>query len=131
MLFGREFIVSSPDQVDEILSGFFKTDYMAATVLATPQSLAEIGEKPVCKIDVPCLVIAGDEDTMAPLPAVRELHDSLPNSKLCLLERTGHLMNIERPEEFNEALGSFYQGRFSTPSKYISSWGSRLHRGEP
>jgi pimeloyl-ACP methyl ester carboxylesterase len=46
---------------------------------------------------------------MAPLPAVRELHDVLSNSKWCLLERTGHMMNIERPKEFNKVLRSFYQ----------------------
>ncbi len=110
MTFGQDFIASSPDQVDEILSGFFKTDYMAAAVLATPESLAEIGQEPVSEIDVPCLVVAGDEDTMAPLVAVRELHDALPNSKWCLIEHTGHMMNIEKPEEFNETLSSFYHG---------------------
>ena len=107
MTFGEDFIESSPDQIDEILSGFYDTDVVAASVLAAPESLAEIAAKTVSEIKTPCLVVAGDEDTLAPQIAVRELYEALPNAQWLLLERTGHMLNIERPREFNEALGNF------------------------
>lgn len=110
MSFGEDFIKSSPDQVDDILSGFFKTDVVVASVLAAPESLAEIGKVPVSEIEVPCLVVAGDEDTMAPQIAVRELFNALPNAQWRLLERSGHMLNVERPQEFNEALSNFLHG---------------------
>ncbi|MEZ5551242.1 MAG: alpha/beta fold hydrolase [Pseudomonadales bacterium] len=113
MLFGSRFIADSPAQVDQILADMLKTDLAAASVLATPRSIGEIGKLPVSGIKVPCLVVAGDEDFMAPMAASQDLHDALPDSRWCLIKDAGHLMNIEQPDAFNAALERFY-GEIST-----------------
>lgn len=55
-------------------------------------------------IRVPTLVIAGREDPSTP-PAEGELiAASIPGARLVVLEGAAHLLNVERPEPFNELL---------------------------
>ena len=58
------------------------------------------------KIKVPTLIIVGDLD--APFIAPSKLmHERIAGSKLVVIPGAGHLANIERPFEFNEAVVSF------------------------
>lgn len=61
-------------------------------------------------IACPTLVVAGDEDTLIPPAAAREMHDAIPGSHLEILPRCGHLANLEQPQDFNRALGRFLEG---------------------
>ena len=58
-------------------------------------------------IDVPTLVIVGTEDKVLPVTESRQLADAIPDAQLALVERAGHLSNIEAPERFNAVLGEF------------------------
>ena len=40
-------------------------------------------------------------------PEHPEILDYLPNGRMLVLEDCGHIMNMERPEEFNKALREF------------------------
>jgi pimeloyl-ACP methyl ester carboxylesterase len=66
------------------------------------------------KIDVPSLIVTGDEDDPCLEPALL-LKRSIPNAGLVVLPRAGHTINIEDPEAFNRALFEFFmlvdQGR--------------------
>ncbi|MQA95259.1 MAG: alpha/beta fold hydrolase [Streptosporangiales bacterium] len=55
----------------------------------------------------PALVIAGEEDTLATVDEARAMADALPDARLVVVGQSGHLAAIERPEEFNEAVGEF------------------------
>jgi len=59
------------------------------------------------QIQVPALVVVGDEDTLTPPDMARTLASNIPNAKLEIIPRAGHLSNIEQPEEFNRALRDF------------------------
>ena len=59
------------------------------------------------KVDVPTLVIVGEEDGLTPPDAARKLHELIGGSKLVVIPGAGHLSNIEAPEAFNGALGEF------------------------
>ncbi len=52
------------------------------------------------EIQVPTLVIAGDSDLSVTPEQARETADALPNSKLLVIERSGHYPFIEQPEAF-------------------------------
>ena len=54
-------------------------------------------------IDVPSLVIAGDEDTLIPREAADQMFDALPDAHLCVIGNAGHLASLEVPEVFNKA----------------------------
>ncbi len=58
-------------------------------------------------IDVPCLVVAGSEDILAPPRHSIELKKKLPNSKLVIMKECGHFMMLEQPEIFNKHLKEF------------------------
>lgn len=59
------------------------------------------------KIEVPTLIITGDQDPIMPLPTSEEMHRSIAGSEMKVLNDAAHLSNIDRPDEFNAALRDF------------------------
>lgn len=64
------------------------------------------------KLNVPTLIIVGDEDDPCIQPALF-MKEAIPRSGLLMMPQTGHAVNIERPEEFNSALDHFYAEVFN------------------
>jgi 3-oxoadipate enol-lactonase len=58
-------------------------------------------------IDVPTLILVGEEDGITPPALSEELHRLIPGSKLSTIAGAGHLANAEQPEAFNWAIESF------------------------
>ena len=68
---------------------------------------------PVAKlgaIRVPALVVVGADDRLTPPSVAREMVTAIPNARLAILRRAGHLSNIEQPEWFNRVLEEFLVG---------------------
>jgi 3-oxoadipate enol-lactonase len=61
-------------------------------------------------IDVPTLIVVGDEDVATPTGEARTLHRLIPHSRLEVLEQAGHLSNLERPAAFNTVVSEFLAG---------------------
>ena len=57
-------------------------------------------------IDVPTLVIAGEED-IPPLSAAELMRDRIAGSTLHVIPKAGHYAAMERPEEYARVLGEF------------------------
>ncbi|MFB9907892.1 alpha/beta fold hydrolase [Allokutzneria oryzae] len=49
---------------------------------------------------VPTLVVVGEQDSLTPPSAARDMVDALPDASLAVLPASGHLTPIERPREF-------------------------------
>ncbi|MFJ7215779.1 alpha/beta fold hydrolase [Amycolatopsis sp. NPDC098790] len=58
-------------------------------------------------IDVPTLVVVGSEDEFTPVADAELIHREIPGSTLVVVEGAGHLPNLERETEFNDALDTF------------------------
>ena len=58
-------------------------------------------------IDVPTLVIVGDEDVPTPVDEARSLASIITGSRLEILSQAGHVSNIERPAAFNTVVSEF------------------------
>lgn len=71
-------------------------------VLATRPSLFAM-EAGLKAVRCPVTLLIGDRDTPCLAPNLF-LHRTIPGSALCVLPRTGHLPNLERPELFNRML---------------------------
>jgi pimeloyl-ACP methyl ester carboxylesterase len=57
------------------------------------------------RLEVPTLVVAGDQDRLTPPAHARRIADRLPQpAGLVELERTGHMSPLERPRELTQAL---------------------------
>lgn len=53
------------------------------------------------------LCVAGADDKTAPVASLQRLADGIAGADLEVIESCGHLVNLERPTEFNELLGAF------------------------
>jgi pimeloyl-ACP methyl ester carboxylesterase len=58
-------------------------------------------------IDVPTLVIVGEEDALTPPQDAAELEEGIERARLVRIPNVGHLTPLEAPEEFNGALLTF------------------------
>jgi 3-oxoadipate enol-lactonase len=58
-------------------------------------------------IDVPTLVVVGDEDALTPVKEARAMHERIVGSRLEVISQAGHLANLERPAAFNHVLTEF------------------------
>ncbi len=61
-------------------------------------------------VRVPTLVIGSDEDQVAPLEQMRALAAAIDGAGLTEIRGAGHLINLEKPEEFQRALENFLAG---------------------
>lgn len=58
-------------------------------------------------IDVPTLLVVGDEDAITPAKEMRAMHERIAGSVLEVVEQAGHLSPVEQSARFNEALARF------------------------
>ncbi|RSM48331.1 alpha/beta hydrolase [Amycolatopsis balhimycina DSM 5908] len=58
-------------------------------------------------IRVPTLVVVGSEDEFTPVADAELIHRKVRGSTLVVIEGAGHLPNLERETEFDEALSTF------------------------
>jgi pimeloyl-ACP methyl ester carboxylesterase len=66
-----------------------------------------IGQLPL--INLPVLVICGDEDRLTPPKYSSYLQQKLPRAELSVIEGAGHMVMVEKPGETNKAIGRFIQ----------------------
>ncbi len=59
------------------------------------------------RIDVPTLLVFGEEDAITPPDVARGLHAAIPGARLEWIAGAGHLPPIERPAEFAVVLSDF------------------------
>ncbi len=55
----------------------------------------------------PAMVITGEEDVMIRVDDSRAMADAIPGARFVRITNSGHLSNLENPEEFNSALLDF------------------------
>ena len=93
----------------EVIETMAGIDPAAYLIGAEAVWLADQRER-VHDIRVPTLVLCGAEDRITPPALSTALHRLIPASQYQAVDRAGHLINIERPEEFNTFVGAFIRG---------------------
>jgi pimeloyl-ACP methyl ester carboxylesterase len=89
---GRQALMeTSPD----VLAG----DFIACNRFDVMKRLGEI--------KAPTLVIAGSADQLTPVKYARFLVEHIPDARLAMIERAGHMMMLERPTEVANAVREF------------------------
>ena len=58
-------------------------------------------------IDVPVLIVVGDEDVLTPRKDAEAMHEAIRGSRVEVLAGAGHLSNLERPAAFNHVVSEF------------------------
>jgi pimeloyl-ACP methyl ester carboxylesterase len=59
----------------------------------------------LARIDVPALVVVGDEDAFTTRAHAEQMRELLKQSELVWMKQVGHMPNLEREPQFNKALG--------------------------
>lgn len=98
--------VASKELVDEI----YRTvnSRRALQVLSLAKSAIRHNvEKELSRIQVPCCLIWGKNDTITPPQVAKDFKRLIPHAELYWIEECGHVPMLERPGRFNEILDNF------------------------
>ncbi len=104
-----ERLFPNPDQA--ILRGAFKEQICQSNpsgYRSTMRSLAFFDVRAgVTEIQVPTLVITGENDTVVPPKSQAELARLIPGSQHKIIKDTGHAVTVEKPDRYNQLLLEF------------------------
>ena len=64
----------------------------------------------LANIAVPVLALVGDEDQVTPVAGAHQIAEGVPDGRLVVIPKAGHLANLEDASEFNSAVRSFLHG---------------------
>lgn len=78
-------------------------------VAAASRALAERPDSlpTLAIIDIPTLVVAGDQDEITPPDSLREIHRGIPGSRFVIIPNAGHVPPVEQPDLFAAVLRDF------------------------
>jgi pimeloyl-ACP methyl ester carboxylesterase len=92
------------------------SEFHPAGLRSMARSFAEADVRDVLPlIDVPTLLLYGDNDVRAPLNVAEDMHAAIPDSKLVVLPGAGHVCNIEAADRFNAELRAFLRSATDSP----------------
>lgn len=83
-------------------------DLRPASIRAQVEIMADTDQRDLLpRLAVPTLLIWGESDVRSPLGVARQFEREIPDATLVVLRGAGHMSNLERPEEFNDAVRTF------------------------
>ncbi len=99
--------LNNPELVDELhrMMSLAPEDGVGGALdalMSRPDSTATLAT-----INVPTLIIVGEEDALTPATEARTMHLAIGGSRLEIIAGAGHVSNAERPATFNHALSEF------------------------
>ena len=100
-------VVKSPEVVKQLRGMMADTDPKGAAAALQGMAIRQDQTTFLSRITVPTLILVGDEDAITPLPDAELLHREIRGSHLEIIAGAGHVLNLERPEEFNAAVINF------------------------
>lgn len=93
----------------EVVETMSRIDPAAYRIGAEAVWLADQRDR-AAAIDVPTLVVVGDQDFITPIDLSNELIDLIPEARMQVIAGAGHLTNLEKPATFNSIVESFIAG---------------------
>ncbi|MCA1709029.1 MAG: alpha/beta hydrolase, partial [Actinobacteria bacterium] len=97
-----------PEMVEEVTS--LMSGVRPAANEAMLRAMAEADLRDVLpRVDVPTLLLYGDQDVRSPVDVGRALHEGIPKSSFVILPGVGHLSNVEAAQQFNREVRSFLE----------------------
>ena len=103
------FDASAPDSVVASTAELMR-ETRPAGIRAMANALADADLREVLpRIDVPTLLVYGENDRRSPVAIGRDLHAAIAGSALVVVDGAGHAVNLEAPERFDEALRRFLE----------------------
>ncbi len=104
--FTPEFRAAHPDvmaAVGRAIAGTSAAGYAGCAAAIRDMNLVPM----LGDITVPTLIVAGADDPSTPPAKAQAIHERIAGSRLAVLERAAHLLNIEQAQAFGELLEHF------------------------
>jgi pimeloyl-ACP methyl ester carboxylesterase len=112
-----------PDVAYQIMSGAGSPGFLPALDALTDYDFRDrLGD-----VKCPTLIVWGDQDNLVPVEDADEFERVIPNARKVILEDTGHVPMIERPQTFNDLVMEFLheQPPAHAPEQVAEQAGSR------
>lgn len=97
---------ASDELRNEVIETMASIDPAAYRLGAAAVWLADQRDR-AAAIDIPTLILVGDEDRITPPELSHDLAQRIAGSRVEPIERAGHLANAEQPADFNAAIDRF------------------------
>jgi len=102
-----ETVSKRPEIVKRVRDMMLKTKPEGAASALLGMAEREDQTELLPRITSPTLILVGAEDALTPVADSEKMHKTIAGSRLVVLENAGHVSNLERTGEFNEALMNF------------------------
>ena len=99
---------ASPDlkeEMSDVVSDFHPQGFRLMAKSSADTDTADL----LPYIEVPTLLVWGDEDRRSPMNIAEQFRHAIPNAELTVIANAGHISNMEQPEEFNAQVRRFCQ----------------------
>jgi pimeloyl-ACP methyl ester carboxylesterase len=119
----HEMLAASAEEFDPTLPGLFAGDPPAEFLPLLEEIAAGVRRESLIRqllvmaeadkrellprIAVPTLLIWGELDARSPLSVAHQLEEAIPDTKLVVIPGSGHMSNLEQPDQFNRAVREF------------------------
>jgi pimeloyl-ACP methyl ester carboxylesterase len=110
ILFAPETLTDNPELVEEVFGWIDATDPRGAAAGLVAMRDRKDYIVLLGSFSQPALVIGADLDQAAPVENSRLIAEGLPEAELCILHGGGHMVSLEQPTGFNEAILEFLAG---------------------
>src|SRR5215213_4751866 len=102
-----ETVSKRPEVVKFVRDMMLKTKPEGAAAALRGMAEREDQTELLPKISVPTLILVGAEDAITAVTDSEKMHHAIETSSLVVLDHAGHVSNLERTPQFNEALLHF------------------------
>ena len=102
-----ETVSKRPEIVKRVRGMMLKTKPEGAAAALTGMAERDDQTELLSSISAPSLILVGAEDAITPVADSQKMHRAIAGSRLVVLENAGHVSNLERTEQFNQALTEF------------------------
>jgi pimeloyl-ACP methyl ester carboxylesterase len=101
---------ATPERVEELKAIMSDTHPAGLRLLAEAMAAADLRDV-LPRIEVPTLLLWGEQDERSPLRVAEAMRESIPGAELVTIPGAGHDSNVEQPERFTAAVRSFLRAQ--------------------
>jgi pimeloyl-ACP methyl ester carboxylesterase len=106
-LFGKLLADDPPEYVRETIAVMLNTDPRAAAAAQRGMAEREDYRPHLHRIDLPTLVLCGEQDIISPAAEMRAIATEIPGASYVEIPGASHMAPLEKPEPVNAAIGAF------------------------